>query len=247
MRGTVFWLIFEVIAVGGCEPPEPDHAALKAHLAAAEAAGRFAPLAPEQLRTAKQLVAVLDRPLSRGVDVLSGTALKMAAEYVVRFAGEPEVELREHATLLVTAGGDFALTHENEGRAAGDAGAISGRRCARVGGAQYTGRRDGPMTRIEPRGDEAERCLSSSIEPLVSLLRLFADRLVVTIAGAGQLRGRATTRVAFDLAPSDHPLPPVLPRAWPVPRGPGDPPEKTGGIWGPRGALLAESSDPGVL
>lgn len=235
-------------AVTACAEAEAPHAALRAHLAEHEAAGRFAPLAPDHLKTPAQLVAVLRRPLRRGLDHLAGSALILTGTYTITFAGETEVRLAESTRVQIDGEGGFALTQTQDATARGEAPQASGRRCGRIGGAAYTGGRFGPVTRIEVHADEAERCLAGAIEPLVSLLDVFADRLDVSLAGPGVIRGRPTTRIAFDLDAGAANAPAPVPLAWPPGGAPGGAEApRSRAIWGPREALVARHTEPGVF
>lgn len=235
-------------AITACEEADAPHAALRAHLAEHEAAGRFAPLASDHLKTPAQLVAVLKRPLRRGLEHLAGSELTLTGTYTITFAGETEVRLAEAVALQIDGDGDFALAQTQDATARGEHPQASGRRCGRVGGAAYTGGRFGPVTRIDVRADEAERCLSGAVEPLVSLLEVFADRLDVSLAGPGVIRGRPTTRIAFDLQAGAANTPTPVPLAWPAEAPPpGAEAPRSRAIWGPREALVARHTEPGVF
>lgn len=232
----------------GCAEADAPHAALRAHLAEHEAAGRFAALAPEHLKTPAQLVAVLRRPLLRGLAHLAGTELTLSGTYTLLFAGETEVRLAEATAVQIDQEGGFALRQTQDATARGQAPQASGRRCGRIGGAAFTGGRFGPVTRIDVRADEAERCLASAIEPLVSLLDVFADHLSVTLAGPGVIRGRPTTRIAFDLKAGAAGTPAPVPLAWPTEAPtPGAEAPRSRAIWGPRRALVEGHTEPGVF
>jgi hypothetical protein len=236
------------VATMGCEEADAPNAALRAHLAEHEAAGRFAPLAPDHLKTPAQLVAVLKRPLRRGLDHLVGSELTLTGTYTLTFAGDTEVRLAEAVALQIDGEGAFALAQTQDAATRGEAPQASGRRCGRVGGAAYTGGRFGPVTRIDVRADEAERCLAGAIDPLVSLLEVFADRLDVSLAGPGVIGGRPTTRIAFDLRPGSAVTPTPVPLAWPPePTAPGAEAPPSRAVWGPREALVARHTEPGVF
>lgn len=101
--------------------------------------------------------------------------------------------------LLTTAGGgDLPLADD-------------GRRCVWVDDRFYTAHRHGPYTAFDAVADEHHRCLDGALEPVSTLVRLFAERLQVTADGPVAVLGRDALKVSVRAVEGGQAPPPVDP------------------------------------
>lgn len=126
--------------------------------------------------------------------------------------GKP-VSIRETRTLKLGPDGTYALDVIGTAGGGDLPYAEDGRRCIWVGGRFYGGHRHGPMTDIPPIADEHHRCQNDGLEPIATLVRLFADRLRVEVDRVDEVAGRDVIVVTLRAEPGDRD-PPSLPKTW---------------------------------
>lgn len=216
---------------------EEARVALKEGLAAAEAAGRLAPLDDDALSDGAAVAAVLRRPLASVAGSLGPVELTLRGRYAIEVDGAGAVVSVDETRITRLAGdGGWTFDHTETAQSDDLAPREDGRRCAWVGGRFYGGERYGPMTALEPIADEHHRCLAGATEPVVTLVRLFAERLRVDDVALGAVAGRdvLTVRLAAGGEPG---LPPAVPRTY---AADGLDEGNSPAIFGPRAPLVVD-------
>lgn len=209
-----------VTGLWGCQEKAGEAQALKAGLAAAQAAGRIPPLTEAPPRDPAALGAALRRPFADLVGRLGPVTITVTGRYTLSRGDQPEVALAESITLRSAGDGDFALSMRNISSDGQDGRRRQGRRCWQIGEAGYVARLQGPATRLDDPEIPLQRCLGGAIEPFTGLIRLMLDQLTVTAAEQDQIAGRPTLTVVLGRAGDGVEIPPPLPIAWPAPDAP---------------------------
>ncbi len=218
------------ILLFACQPEQAGKGvALKEGLAKAEAARRPPPLVKAALDTPAELLAVLGRRFSQTVGEVAPLSLEVDYRYELLVAGEPQVRLDGTLKLRMDAKGQFELVDRSRHATFEEPEREEGRSCHWVGGRLYTARRFGPATELKVRAYEQDACLDSAVEPVVGMLRLYADRLDLSPSGEAQVLGRAAQKVVFLLRDVEE-VTANLPLAYKGERSPA--------IWGPRDLLV---------
>lgn len=213
---------------------ENDEVALKAGLEAAEAAGRLEPLRGDALPDGPALARVLARPLSGAG--LPPMTLSLTGSYAIELpggapadrppedappaadggapdAGPPPAptppRIAETRTLRLGPGGVYAFDHLTTAGGGDRPLEDDGRRCRWVDGRFYTAHRHGPYTAFAAVADEHHRCLDGALEPLATLIRLFAERLAVRPGGPSVVLGRDVLTVELRALEGGQAPPPL--------------------------------------
>lgn len=232
------------LAAAGCDRLVPDQlfteetrVALKEGLAAAEAAGELAPLEDDALGDGAAVARALERPLASVAGSLGPIELTLRGRYAIELDGVgAAVSVDETRITRLAGDGAWTLDHTETAQSDDLAPRPDGRRCAWIGGQFYSGERHGPMTALEPIADEHHRCLAAATEPLVTLVRLFADRLRVDGVELGAVAGRDVLTVRLSAA-TEPGLPTEVPRTY---GADGLDERNSPAIFGPRAPLVVD-------
>ncbi len=121
----------------------------------------------------------------------------------------PPPRIEETRTLRLGPAGAFAYDQLTTAGGGDLPLAEDGRRCIWVDGDFYTGHRHGPYTAFDAVADEHHRCLDGALEPLATVVRLFADRLEVAVEGPAVVLGRDVLPVTLRAIAGGKPPPPL--------------------------------------
>lgn len=215
---------------------------LKARLEAAQAARAVITPTAEQLAEAKTLQVVL-RQKRTHLGGLRGLVFELDTTLSTRSDGEQQARVSSTSVFKTDRAGNFWVREDNTWRSLDGSGA-EGRGCGVVDGTYYTEQAGRPATRVVQRDDEAKRCRSSALEPVIGLLIPHLSRLVYTVQPT-IWRGRSAARILFDGVKPGVAGPPLA-LAWPDANPNATQPEQSA-LFGPRGSLFAVHTRPAQM